>query len=298
MLANYPRQMEMVGPGDFKMVTLKDWMLRAYGMTMIRRGFADTDGLKALISHLKAGADLLMFPDGGMWEKRRLEAKPGAAYLSQIAGARILPVAIGGTYLQSEAAFRLGMPQLTITFGKVMPAVPPSRDRRHREADLDAASHEIMDRIADLLEPRERTMYAQWAREQYALDVAFADVYGEPVAYGGPALPSLATLAEFMAKPNLFRPMWQNADLTVEPFREARFFSPVEVQIGARQLYATLTEGEFERYLPYRMGDEASAEVLEALRALRCDAAEWAMHHGARMRLTPVRTDPVEHPAG
>lgn len=291
VLANYPRQMEMVGPGDFKMITLKDWMLRAYGMTFIKRGFADTEGLKALIAHLKAGRDLLMFPDGGMWEKRRLEAKPGAAYLSQVTGARILPVAIGGTYLKSLSAFRLEMPELTVTFGKVMPAVPVSHDRRRREADLDAASQEIMDRIADLLEPREREMYARWGREQFRLQVAFGDDHGDPVAYTGPELPEMAALAEFMSRPNLFRPMWQNTGLDMLPFREARYFAPVELQIAARELLETL-QGPFERYIPYRLGDAAALEVQDSLRTLLV-VGEWASAHGARVRLTPLCADPA-----
>ncbi len=294
VLANYPRQMEMVGPGDFRMVTLKDWMLRAYGVTPIRRGFADVEGLKELVAHLKAGRDLLMFPTGGMWEKRRLEAKPGAAYLSQVTGAPILPVAVGGTYLMSEPAFRMQHPRFTVSFGEIMPAVPPSTNRQRREADLAAASREIEQRIYDLLEPRERALYERWAREVYHLRVEFArfgDADQAQVAYDGPPLPDMAALAEFVAKPNLFRPMWQNAGLQVEPFRESRFFAPVEVQMAARQLCEALSAGAFARYLPYRMGEEAAAQVLDALRALRT-LAGWAMARGLQIRLTPVCVDP------
>jgi 1-acyl-sn-glycerol-3-phosphate acyltransferase len=293
VLANYPRQMEMVGPGDFKMINLKDLMLRAYGLTLVNRGHADTDGLKSMLAQLKAGNDLLMFPGGGMWEKRTFEAKPGAAYLSQATGARILPVALGGTYLKSNAAFYGEAPDLTITFGKVMPAIPRSQDRRQRDHDLDAASQEIMQRIYDLLEPSERALYDRWARELYEMHIDFADDSGEPVAYTGPALPDMAALAEFIAKPNLFRPMWENAGLALEPFREQRFFGPVDVQIAARQLRENVTGGTFERYLPYRMGDEAAADVVTALDALH-DIGEWAINHRARIRLTPVVADPAD----
>ncbi|MBN1963025.1 MAG: 1-acyl-sn-glycerol-3-phosphate acyltransferase [Anaerolineae bacterium] len=293
VLGMFPRQLEMVGPGDFKMITLKDWVLRAWGMTMIRRGFADLDGLKALVNHLRNGRDLLMFPSGGMWEKRRFECKPGAAYLSQMTGTAILPVAIGGTYLKTKPMFSLRHPRLSITFGEVMPAVPPSANRRAREADFEAANQEIMARIWDIMEPEDRALYQQWEHEVFQLQLDFARFDdGEPVAYDGPALPDLAALAEFMGKPNLFRPMWQNAELPVEPFMERRFFAPIELQMAVCRLLETLRAGSYERYLPYRMGDDATAQVIAGLQAL-CGVAEWAMQRDVQVRLIALATDPA-----
>ncbi len=288
VLANYPRQVEMVGPGDFKMLNLKDFMLRAYGMTMIKRGFADTDGLKALIAHLRAGRDLLMFPGGGMWEKRRFEVKPGAAYLSQVTGARILPVAIGGTYLKSKSVFA----PFTVTFGKVLPAVPRASNRDERDQVQADASRRIEQAIWSLMEPADRAMYERWACERYEMRLAFAAVDGgAPLAYDGPPLPEMSVLAEFVAKPNLFRPMWENARLPVEPFREARFFAPIEVQMAVRALHRTLSAGSFERYVSYRMGDEADARLMAALEALSA-VIEWAIAHGALIKMTPLCFDP------
>jgi 1-acyl-sn-glycerol-3-phosphate acyltransferase len=292
VLAYYPRQIEMVGPGDFKMITIKDWILRAYGVTPINRGHADTGSLKAITGHLRGGNDLMMFPSGGMWEKRRFEAKEGAAYLSQLTGTPILPVGVSGTYLKSMAAF-LGMqPKLTLRFGKVMPPVPRSQDRRARETDLAAASREIMDRIYDLLEPDEKAQYERWAREIYSMRVEFERIEdGEPLAYDGLALPDMAMLAEFVAKPNLFRPMWENARLMLEPFREARYFPPIELRMAALDLHRVLN-AEYDRYIPYRMGDEAATKVNEALVALHTTVCDWAMRHNARVRLTPECIDP------
>lgn len=292
VLAHYPRQIEMVGPGDFKMVTLKDWMLRAYGVVPINRGRADTGNLKNIVSHLKAGRELLMFPGGGMWEKRNFEAKDGAAYFSQLTNTPILPVGISGAYLKTIDAFTGRRPRLTLRFGELMPAVPPSRNRRARDADLDAASVEITDRIWDLMEPEEQALFAHWQREVYRMDLSFVDVAtGEPVAYDGPALPDMAALAEFVAKPNLFRPMWENAGLNLDPFRKDRYFAPVELQLASREL-RDLLRGEYDAYIPYRMGDNADGEVKTALEALRVTVAEWAIQNHARIKLTPVSTDP------
>jgi len=294
VLAYYPRQIEMVGPGDFKMVTLKDWLLRAYGVTPVNRGRADSAHLRALVDHLRSGRDLLMFPDGGMWEKRRFVAKEGAAYLSQLTGAPILPVGLSGTYLKTIDAFTGRRPPLAIRFGKLMPAVPPSRDRRARNGDLNAASAEIMARIWELLEPEEQARYRRWEREIYRLQIDFLHAAtGEPLAYDGPPLPDMGALAEFIAKPNLFRPMWENARLNIDPFRQTRFFGPLDVRFAARDMGALLLN-EYDRYLPYRIGDEAALQVDAALEALRTTVSEWAMARGALVRLTPVCIDPEE----
>jgi 1-acyl-sn-glycerol-3-phosphate acyltransferase len=292
VIANVPYEMEAVGPGDFKLPSWLGWGLRLYGMTLIRRGSPDRSSLKALLDHLKAGRILAMAPSGGMWETAITDVKPGAAYLSQAAGAPILPCAIGGAYLLEGRLSHGQRPRITIRFGEVMPPVPPSPDRSSREADLEAASQAIVRRIYALLPPEERARYDRWARETYDLRLAFAaDDDGAPVPYDGPPLPPLAALAEFIAKPNLFRPLWQNAGLSIEPFRQARFFAPLEVQIAARQLRETLTAGDFANYLPYRLGNAKSAAVLSGLAALRglCD---WAMTHQVRIKIMPVCHDP------
>ncbi|MFC1959568.1 lysophospholipid acyltransferase family protein [Chloroflexota bacterium] len=294
VLAFFPRPIEMLGPGDFKMIAIKDLMLQAYGVTKINRGYGDPATLRLLINYLQAKRELLMFPGGGMWEKREFIAKDGAAYLSQVTQTPILPVGLSGTYLKSMDAFRGQRPELTIHFGKVMPPVPRSTNRKNRDAELLAANEEIMSRIWEVMEPAEQAQYERWAREIYALAVDFEDVHsGETVAYDGPPLPDMTALSEFISKPNLFRPMWENAGLQLEPFQEARYFAPIELQMAARDLYELL-QNQYGQYIPYRMGDEAADQVNAALLALSTDAAEWAMRHDARIRLTPTCIDPAE----
>ncbi len=287
VVANFPHELELVGPGDFRLAWPGPLAVRAYGMTLIRRGRPDRQSLRTLIAHLKAGRRVAMAPEGGTWEKGITGVKPGAAYLSQVTGAPMLPVALGGIYGVEDAALQLKRPRVTVTFGPLMPPVPPSRDRRRRDADLEEASRAIMQRLYDLLPPEDRALYDRWGRARYALRVDFARLEdGTPLALEEP-LPDLSALASFIARPNLFRPMWQNARLSVEPFRERRFFAPLEVKIAARELMETLAAGDYADYLAYRLGDAQAVAVmadLEALRAL-CDLA---MAHHARLRLVPV----------
>lgn len=289
--ANMPGEIELVGPGDFPMTPLEDLVVRAYGITRINRGRPDRDSLKALLAHLRAGRMLAMAPDGGTWEKPITAVKDGAAYLSQVTETPILPVGLGGLYDVPvvDLARMVRRPPISIRFGEVMPPVPVSADRRQREVDLEAASQDIMRRIYALLPPADQARYDFWARAVYDLVIDFEDLHsGAPRAYSGPELPSLAALGEFVGKPNLFRPMWVNAGLGVEPFREVRFFAPIEVQLAARSLYRTLTRGDYDVYLHYRLGNEKAQQALAALQAIADDVCEWAMAHDARIRLRPV----------
>jgi len=288
VMGNMPGEIELVGPGDFPMTAGVRLAIRAYGITLVNRGRADRASLRAVIDHLRAGRMVAMAPDGGMWEKAITDVKDGAAYLSQLTQTPMLPVGLGGLYRVAVPGTRalLGRPPVTITFGEIMPPVPPSAGRR-READLRSASLAIMRRLYDLLPAEDRARYDRWERAAYDLRLDFAAEDGAPLAYDGPPLPDLGALGEFMAKPNLFRPMWQNARLAVEPFLEARFFPAMEVRLAARDLYAALTAGTFDVYLQYRLGNGRAAAALAALRAVRDDACEWALARGARLRLTP-----------
>lgn len=288
VMTNCPYEVESVGPGDFKLLPWQLWGLNLYGMTLIKRGSADRASLKALIDHLKAGRILGMAPSGGTWEKRITDIKPGAAYISQVTQSPILPGAIGGAYLLGERIRPFRRPQVIIRFGEVMPPVPRPRDRRQREAELEAASRGIARQIYELLPAADRALYDRWARERYDLRLEFATYEdGTAVLYDGPALPSMAALGEFVVKPNLFRPMWQNAGLNLQPFMEARYFAPVEVQTAARELREALSNGTYVEYIPYRLGVEKNSAVLRSLEALYA-IGDWAISQHARVKITPV----------
>ncbi len=292
-IANVPHEIELVGPGDFPMTALEQKVIAAYGITLINRGRADRSSLRAMTDHLKAGRMLALAPDGGTWEKRLWEVKDGAAYVSQLTQTPMLPVALGGLY--NVPVFDIGKlarrPRISIRFGQVMPPVPPSLNRSDRHEDLRRASEAIMQRIHEMLPPEDQARYDHWGRATYDVRLSFEALDdGHPMPYDGPPLPDMAALGEFLAKPSLFRPMWVNAGLLVEPFRERRYFAPLEVKLAVRDLMKTLTSGAFDVYLDYRLGEEKAKSALIALAALG-RVSDWAAVHHARMRIAPVVKD-------
>lgn len=143
-----------------------DWpilgrILARNGVLGIRRGEADIEAFRAAKRVLDEGHVLCIFPEGTRSPTGVLqEAKEGTAILALRTGARILPVGIVGTgsvWPRGRAlprpggrvALRVGDP---FTLG----AVGTGSARR---AGQQAATGEIMHRIAELLPPAQRGAY-------------------------------------------------------------------------------------------------------------------------------------------
>ncbi len=288
VLGLYPHTLEMLGPRDFKMEPFKTLLMSVYGMTLIRRGYTDSEAVGSIIRHLRNGKHLLMFPSGGMWEKRDFSTKTGALYFSQLTQTPILPVGISGAYLQSHRTLTMHRPKLVLRFGEVMDPVSKKGSKREREELLSKAGRELEKRMFALLEPEQKELYNRWEREVYAMEVEercgdqVTVLHGQDDGY-------LPTLAEFAIKPNLFRPMWLHAKKNMDPFREDRFFPAEEVERAATDLRENL-KGSFSQYLPYRLGDEAQTAALEEIEELRKVCAE-AREKGTMLRLRPTAYD-------
>jgi 1-acyl-sn-glycerol-3-phosphate acyltransferase len=130
-------------------------LARVYGMIPLRRGEPERAALRRMLAVLDAGQALLIAPEGRESLTGALEqGKTGPAFLALHADAPILPVAITGTAWRDvlPAWRRLRRPLVTLTFGE--PYRLPSGMPRREAAD------EIMRRIAALLPPEYRGVYA------------------------------------------------------------------------------------------------------------------------------------------
>lgn len=135
-------------------------LLRSQGVTPVRAGGSDVEAFRAARSMLDRGEVLCIFPEGTRSPTGTLqEAKAGVALLATRAGVQILPVGISGTdrflgrgrrfpRLRSEVTVRVGRP-FTLDLD---PALP-------RKAATQAATEEIMRRIAALVDERHRGRY-------------------------------------------------------------------------------------------------------------------------------------------
>ena len=139
------------------------WALAQNAVFGIRRGAADVEAFRLAKRVLDEGHVLVVFPEGTRSTTGGLQkAKDGLAILALRTRAPILPIGISGTDRLWPRGKRLPRPggHVTMRIGRpfTLGAVAAGRDRR---ASQHAATEEVMRRIAELLPPRHRGVYAR-----------------------------------------------------------------------------------------------------------------------------------------
>lgn len=127
------------------------------GMIPVRAGRSDVDALRQARSVLERGGIIVVFPEGTRSPDGVIgEAFPGAAMLAARPDAWIVPAGVGDTDLLMPRGSRLPRfgTRVTLRFGEPFQlALDASLPRR---AALEAASEELMRRIAALLPERQQ----------------------------------------------------------------------------------------------------------------------------------------------
>jgi 1-acyl-sn-glycerol-3-phosphate acyltransferase len=138
------------------------WAMRQNGVFGIRRGAADIEAFRLAKRVLDEGHVLVVFPEGTRSRTGGLqEAKDGLAILALRTGSPILPVGLAGTdrfWPRGRPFARVGG-SVTMRVGRPFTLAPPGPGADRRAAQR-AATREIMTRIAELLPPRHRGVYA------------------------------------------------------------------------------------------------------------------------------------------
>jgi 1-acyl-sn-glycerol-3-phosphate acyltransferase len=141
------------------------WVVRQLNSMFIDRFNPDIKTVREALNRLKSGSALILAPEGTRSKTEALlEARPGASYLAIKAQALIVPVALSGTEDRVVKANlrRLRRSDVTIRVGDAFTLPPmPSTDR---DAALQAATDEMMCRIAALLPEKYRGFYASHPR--------------------------------------------------------------------------------------------------------------------------------------
>ncbi len=132
------------------------WFVRFMGAFPVKRGEADRQSLRTAEEQLKAGRTLGIFPEGTRSRIQRLgKAHAGLGMIALRSGAPVVPVAIYG----SEKAFKKFRPRVTITYGEPMLLTP--KGKKITREDIDEATEQVMLRIASMLPPEYRGVYAE-----------------------------------------------------------------------------------------------------------------------------------------
>lgn len=140
-----PRKPAVLAMEELWRMPVVSWVMRLYGPLAIplRRRAIDTTALRRATEALRAGAWLIVFPEGGIPQAGEARAfHRGAAMLAARTGAPIVPIAIVGT----DDALPLGriIPRhrpVTLCVGE--PIAVPSGDRDALGKVVDEAAAEI-----------------------------------------------------------------------------------------------------------------------------------------------------------
>ena len=132
--------------------------IRLFGAFPVRRFEADLQALREAQRILNNGGAIGMFPEGHRSHGKGLQKPfPGTALIALRTGATILPVGITGTEVITTPKVLLQNPPVRVVIGE--PFTLP-RSKRITAETVRAGTDEIMHRIAALLPPRYRGVYA------------------------------------------------------------------------------------------------------------------------------------------
>ncbi len=163
-----PRQFVVFAADKWRRVPGIRHLVDAVGGIWVARGEADLSAIKQAVAMLRAGWALGMAPEGTRSKTQALQAgKSGAAYLASRTGVPIVPVALAGTERLSTNLRRLRRTPVRMVIGR--PFRLPALARAHGE-QLDRYTDEIMCRLAALLPPEYRGVYADHPRLRELLD--------------------------------------------------------------------------------------------------------------------------------
>ncbi len=163
------RRIHWLGKRELFAWPIFGWICAHGGVHPVDRSTADVEAYRLATKILERGYVLLVFPEGTRSPTGALqEAKDGLAQLALRTGAQVLPIGINGSDLVWPKGRKLPRPfprrRIVVRIGEpflVSDVVPPSTDRRAAKA---VATTAIMGRIAELLEPRQRGVYASAVR--------------------------------------------------------------------------------------------------------------------------------------
>ncbi len=143
-----------------------NWLLNVSEAIWIRRFEFDREALLKAMDVLRRGDVLGVAPEGTRSPTASLQkGKAGAAFLAARAGVPVVPTASIGTHTMLRDFTRLRRMKIRVIFGE---AFHLPKEGKLSAEELESASNLIMERIAVLLPPEYRGVYADVAVDQTA----------------------------------------------------------------------------------------------------------------------------------
>ena len=139
------------------------WVLDQLGVIWVRRGEADRDAIKLALDEIKSGTVMAMAIEGTRSRTGGLlPGKTGPAFLASRTNVPLLPVAIWGTEQIVSNLKRLRRSEVHVRFGQPF-HLPEGRANTEQ---LEEYTEQVMMKIATMLPPQYRGVYADRVRDE------------------------------------------------------------------------------------------------------------------------------------
>jgi len=140
------------------------WIIETLRAIWIERETSDFSAFREAIEYLNRGWIVGISPEGTRSTTGALQpGKPGAALIVRKTGLPVLPVAVSGTADLGKQLGHLKKTDILVKFGEPY-HIPLTTDKEEAKNWLNKATDEIMCRIAALLPPERRGVYADHPR--------------------------------------------------------------------------------------------------------------------------------------
>ncbi len=140
------------------------WIIETLRAIWIERETSDFSAFREAIEYLNRGWIVGISPEGTRSTTGALQpGKPGAALIVHKTGLPVLPVAVSGTADLGKQLGHLKKTDILVRFGEPY-HIPLTTDKEEAKNWLNKATDEIMCRIAALLPPERRGVYADHPR--------------------------------------------------------------------------------------------------------------------------------------
>jgi 1-acyl-sn-glycerol-3-phosphate acyltransferase len=154
----FPRRLWFLAKIEIFRLPLVGLGCRLTGQIPVHRGESDRAALEQALAYLRQGRVVTIFPEGTVAQHEHLlAAHTGVAMLALRSGAPILPIAHRGTR-QIFIGRRAWLPRVDVWIGR--PYVPCVPEGISRKAALRLVTEDLMLRIARMLPPEDRGVYA------------------------------------------------------------------------------------------------------------------------------------------
>jgi hypothetical protein len=236
-----------------------------------------------------------VFPEGGFWEPGKQKAQTGAAWLSYMGVAPVLPIGFGDTRGKMADVFAFKRPSFEMNIGEVLPPVVLNQTRSRKDA-LQQAADRIMDAVWALVPDEEKCRKeSRPENEVFTFDLQILDSSGGIVPIPADlAIGDGSWISRFAHRPNLIDSIRDYIFLPVQVLKELHRKPPAEEIRAAAHSMLEYVENKNPQYFNYRYGYEAGAAFHNSFRQLRA-LMQWVIDHGHQVE-AEVRyefTDPL-----